>query len=84
MGYKLNTITEARKLAAQVEMADGFSLDVGRLGDYVEDHIGAKHACFIRTIKRGVGVIKTRIFKSREDQCDFLRDLLPEVQGGRW
>jgi hypothetical protein len=68
-----NTISTARALAASIECVEGVSLDVGKRGDWATVD-GTDSVHFILTLKRGEGVVRTRIFASRKEQCDWLRD----------
>ena len=72
---KTNTIAIARELAARVEMSPGFMLDVGMKADYVEVR-GKGYNCFIRTYSKNK-LVNTRVFKTRAEQCEYLRDLIP-------
>ena len=68
----LNTITTARALAANVEVVCGY-LEVGAYSGYVEVE-GKLYSAYIQTIVKNK-VVRTRVFKSRKEQCEYLRDL---------
>jgi hypothetical protein len=71
---KENTINTAKKLAASVRCAPGFSIDVGQHADTVTVN-GREYSAFVRTFFEDGTTTNLRVFKTRAAQCEFLRDV---------